>query len=298
MFFFRQISICVSAIFVAVFLCSCSKEDIVDLDTDFKVQLNDSIYMNIQINYLFQVPTITSNGIQGASISNNYLFICHDFLNVIDVIDLNDNSLFTYIEYKENPALHANTVNFSSYYYEKGDMFPLLYVQERGANCVTHVYRIITGKDRWSLEEVQKISFYNASSLTTALDNEARYLYCFYSTNSSAFLGKTEIPSLEKTEVEIDVNDLDNPFQIQYKYTGQDACIADGIFFKLYGGTGQGELRLVDLVSQELFLTIDLAGLGYKSEPESIAYDFNRQRLILIFVDRSVYELYFELVEE
>lgn len=199
------------------------------------------------------------------------------FIDVIDVSNLKrikkQNSIYTKLA---DVAVHCNSVDFSSIFYNESDPLPLVYVSQRGDSCRTNVYRITQNGSQYGVQLIQTIHFKDANMTTTNVDETGKFLWIYSNGPYGRSYSKIEIPALTFKNVNISaVNGVRERVRITISGVGQGATIKGHYIYHLHGFKNQGTLAIVDLNTGKEVQKIDLVALGFKGEPESAAFRGN-----------------------
>lgn len=130
---------------------------------------------------------------QGAACYGDYLFVGNRGNRTIDVYDLAQRSSVGSISVPgSHPHCHANTLNFGTQFYQKGDEFPLLYISsgERLDEAIDQsnifVYRIekyITPSKQISfraslVQTIDLVNFYTWTECITSREDSSLWIRC------------------------------------------------------------------------------------------------------------------------
>ncbi len=185
-------------IFSILSLSACEKDDDVYKNTQEIVPTDTIKITNIatdtlhisdsaRIEYvkLFTIKSKTANSTQGFAIYDSLLFNCHHSNDIIDVYNINNGKEIASINLESDAIIHCNDVNFGSKFYSDNDIFPLLYIQQRGYANKLNTYRIIVNNDSiYSAQRMQTISFVPCSDSITAIDVSNNLIYIIYKMNN------------------------------------------------------------------------------------------------------------------
>lgn len=228
-------------------------------------------------------------GIYGDSLYRFYdKFAFIDIINVKDLHNIKkEYSIFTLLN---DVAVHCNDVDFSKIFYKNDDPLPLVYVSQRGDSCRTNVYRITKTGPLYTVQLVQTIHFKDAEMTTTNVDGTGQYLWIYSNGPYGRSYSKVKIPALDNKNVSLSVvHDAVKRVRITISGVGQGATVKGGFIYHLHGFKNQGTLAIVDLSTGTEIQKIDLVSLGFKGEPESIAFRGND---LLIGDHGGFYRLY------
>jgi len=126
---------------------------------------------------------------QGGACYGDYLFVGNQGNGVIDVYDLDKKTSVCSISVPgSHPRCHANTLNFGTQFYQKGDEFPMLYISsgerldETKDLSNVFVYRL-----QKSIDQAGKISFRATLVQTIDLVNFYTWTECITDRADNAF---------------------------------------------------------------------------------------------------------------
>lgn len=219
---------------------------------------------------------------------------------------------------------HANSVCFSEQFYEKGDKYPLLYVniynnyasaadKKEGTCCV---YRICESGGAFSSELVQVIrvgfakdalwsaNLGNSSDRpygNFAVDGDSLYAYVMRNgdTPKSTRFFTFALPSVKNGEYSAEYGcpvltltaaDVKGQFDIEYLNFIQGCTAEDGKILSLEGFSN-GFLKEIDVRTGKITKVFALSELGLTKEPELISRDGDTGKLYYADVEGSVYLL-------
>ena len=217
---------------------------------------------------------------QDWAVYGDSLYRFYDKFAYIDIINVNNlkkikkqNSIYTRLA---DVAVHCNTVDFSSIFYNESDPLPLVYVSQRGDSCRTNVYRITKNGSQYGVQLIQTIHFKDAKMTTTNVDETGKYLWIYSNGPYGRSYSKVKIPALTFKNVNISaVNGVEERVRITISGVGQGATIKGHYIYHLHGFKNQGTLAIVDLNTGKEIQKVDLVSLGFKGEPESAAFRGN-----------------------
>lgn len=288
-------------LFFFCFFCLYSCNSASGIDNDFIEDLRDTIvngtetlkkthrYRCVEI---FTEETTVSTSRQGIAILGDSLFQFYDTNNQIDIYDLNKKELVATISLKAETTTHCNNIDFSNIYYNEDDIFPLVYVEERGRLHRTVVYRIMEKDSDYKAEKIQTINFTPCSWCTTTLDDKGNYMWVYYSNDTNGRLySKIKMPDLDMAYKAVNLDEetcLEN-IPLTSTKVGQDATVHNGFMYHLHGYSNEAELRITDLKSLKENSIIDLTGIGFRGEPEGISFWNNT--LLIVNSKGTVYKL-------
>ena len=125
-------------------------------------------------------------------------------------------------------------------------------------------------------------------------DAENGFIYITHGTNAIPHIAKVKIPPFDVGNVSIS---LEPDSCIDYFYdnegikVGQDATIYKNKIFQLRGYSGEGEIRIIDLIKHNIIYVIDLNKFGFTGEPEGIVW--YKDHLIISDLSGQTYNIYF-----
>lgn len=217
---------------------------------------------------------------------------------------------------------HANSVCFSEQFYEKGDKYPLLYVniynnyasaadKKEGTCCV---YRLAESGGTFSAELVQVIrvgfakdalwsaDLGNSSDRpygNFAVDGDSLYAYVMRNgdTPKSTRFFTFALPSAKDGEYSAEYGcpvltlttaDIKGQFDIEYLNFIQGCTAEDGKILSLEGFSN-GFLKEIDVRAGKITKVFALAELGLTKEPELISRDGDTGKLYYADVSGNVY---------
>lgn len=206
---------------------------------------------------------------------------------------------------------HANSVCFSSMFYDESDEFPLIYINvynnysnsedRREGQCC--VYRILRNETEFqsSLIQIIKIDFVNNLDLwKSTLDNsdvrpygnfvvdtDKYRLYSFImrdKTKTTRFF-EFSLPMVNSENylqfdgveiINLSEEDIISQFDCSYFEFIQGCCYSNGKIFTVEGFNNVEyavpKLRIIDLVKQQEIAKIELSAIGLIYEPEFLDY--------------------------
>lgn len=231
---------------------------------------------------------------QGMVIYEGKLFQCYDKNPRIDVYDLSHRSLLFTIKGDPSGSTHCNNVDFSNIFYAPDDEFPLLFLEVRGTQRRTLVYRIEHAADGYSLRKVQTIRFTGCKGCTTTVDNSDSTLIVYHDADGQNVYSKVRIPDLSRQTATIPLDDASYilaRIPVGPARVGQDATVRDGRMYHLFGYANDCELRVTDLAHRREIARVNLPRTGFGGEPEGIA--FHRDTLVVTNLYGDGYHLKF-----
>ena len=237
-----------------------------------------------------------SNTAQGSAVYGNYLFMVHEYLATVKMLNLKNNvRVDCTTGITSDTFWHCNQASFGALKYDADDMFPVLYVsQQNDTNgCgLVHTLRIIpTLADgeitAFTVSIVQSIhlpAMTDSNCLgnpnwTYDPDNDCAWVYSRNNNSNAAnyreaHFTKFAIPSLSVSDVTLtDADILDTFHNTWSMYNGQGACINNGRLYIVQGYVNAGYiwLRGIDLYAKRTQVTlIDLLADGMTDEPEGV----------------------------
>ena len=260
--------------------------------TDF----DELSYDNILIEKAFVMEKHAENSFQGLAIHEDYLLQTYHTKACVDVYDLTNNQFVFSMKQKAEGSVHCNNVDFGGFY-ETTDPFPLLYLENKGGNHKTSVYRIISNDGVFTLKRIQVINFKSCISCTSNNDAQNSWMYVTYHDSiqgeNERNIVKIKIPDCSATSIDIslDSNIIIEKYSFLKTKVHQDATIYKNKFFQLKGGPGSGEIWIYDLIKHETIFTIDWNKVGMSGEPEGIGW--YKDHLVITNNSGQVYNMYF-----
>jgi hypothetical protein len=227
---------------------------------------------------------------------------------------------------------HANSVVFSSTYYEEGDKYPLMYVnvynnyahQRERFRGYCMVYRILEDKSGFSTKLVQviNIGFTEDLNMWKSLenngdvcgygnfvvdtDNNKLYAFVMRDANKTTRFFEFDLPQIADGEknlrygcnlVTLEADDIKNQFDTEYFEYIQGCDYLNGMILSAeglgYGAAGNVTLRLVDLKTQRVIKAYDPTTAGLYNEPEVIAVDPDTKKVYFSGSDGQLRQLNF-----
>lgn len=246
----------------------------------YGVLLSDSVTTDSVTRYMvkaqpmFRIQPSIDFSLQGIAVYNNKLFQCYDKNQQIDVYDLATQQLAYTIAGDMANSTHCNNVDFSNIYYAPEDEFPLLYLEVRGNQRRTLVYRIVRQDADYVLQKIQTIKFTNCTGCTTTLDNSDSTLVVYHDKDGGQVYSKVKVPDLSRSTVTIplDSTRVMASMAVASTRVGQDATIKDGKMYHLFGYADDCELIITSLGIGKEVARINLPRTGFWGEPEGIAF--------------------------
>jgi len=263
-----------------------------EIITDF----NELSYDNILIEKAFVIEKHDTRGLQGIAIHEDYLLQTYDTKRCIDVYDLNSNQFVFSMKQQAEGHVHCNNVDFGKLY-EPTDPFPLLYLEYRGENTRTAVYRIVNKTGAFELERIQTLYFSSCISCITNNDSKNSEMYVTFRNNNhpadTISVAKIDIPDFLAGNITVDLESaiVKEKFDIYRNKVNQDATIYNNKLFQLKGYSGSGEIWIYDLINHKTILTIEWNKVGMTGEPEGIAW--YKDHLVVTNGNGQVYNVYF-----
>ena len=275
---------------------------------------------------------IAGNGIWHQSSANygKYLFMVQDKLMGITLYDLEQKKPLFHLSLAPNKELnfaggvlyHCNNSNFGVEFYDKADMFPLLYISQRqvkeGMRALLTVFRILPhfGKgseiDSFSIECVQKIylpTMTEKNRLGTpnvAIDHAKKTMvtYSRYNDPKSEFnqmgrISRIKLPSLRNANGEIQktvyLNDEDimDSFDTGWKMTYAQGGFVHGNLLVMghRGPTNPTYVHVINLKTHKVEGTTNIYPMGFHDEPEGVF--MYRGQVMISSVNKKLYALDF-----
>ncbi len=263
--------------------------------------IKDTIKVSYE-RYMGIIPAVVTS--QGAACYGKYLFQGFTTNNVLKVYDLEKKYHLCTIDIPAPPAsgyTHANTINFGSEHLSPDDNFPLLYINSGytkkidGSLCSSiYVYRISKydnsdDTEGFNIEFVQTITLKGFNSWTEGvIDNDHHILWVKYEPK-----GKTgeyryasfPMPRIEDGDITIVKENAITDFSlgVQPFTSSNQGHIYYNNKIILVSGTSPTTQKLalivINTISQERELVVDLAEIGLRSEPENVFF-YNGQLMI------------------
>lgn len=257
------------------------------------LDFNELSYNNIVIEPSFIIENKIGSSFQGLAIYNDYLFQVHNTSNYIDVYDLKNNSFVFSITKKKEGTVHCNNADFGPFFYSPDDPFPLLYLEHKGSEHKTSVYRIVKKDSLYTMTKVQVINFAMCTSAISNNDIENEFIYVTYNHDNIKTIARINFPDINVNNTTIDLESLNvlDRFDVVQGKVLQDATIYKNKLFQLKGGPGSGEICIYDLLNHKIIFTIDWNEVGMSGEPEGIGW--YKDHLVISNLDGQVYNIYF-----
>ena len=278
---------------------------------------------------------IAENGIRHQSAANygKYLFMVQDKLAGITLYDLEQKKPLFHLSLspQEEPNFaghvlyHCNNSNFGVEFYDKDDMFPLLYISQRqvkeGKRALLTVFRILPhfGKeseiDSFSIERVQRIYMppmtkkNRMGTPNVSIDHAKNTIVTYSRYNNSkseinqmGCVSRLRLPSLRNASGEIQetvyLNDEDilDSFDTGWKMTNAQGGFVHGDLLVI----GQGyptkkhtpiNIHVMDLKNHKTLGTTNIYAMGFNDEPEGV-FLFNG-KVMISSVKKNLYILNF-----
>lgn len=273
-------------------------KDTIISNHDKKILLDFDILTeaNIKVEKAFKMNNSSNTSYQGMAVFNDYLFQCRHSNNIIDVYNLKNNNLAFTIEQKGEGTLHCNNVDFGTQYYSETDEFPLLYLEHKGTQHKTSVYRIIKNENAYTAEKIQTFNFSPCSWSISNNDTDNGYMYISHDGIGLSYnIAKIKIPDFKDGDLEITLNAESCveyfPVEDNSNKVGQDATIYKNKLFQLKGQSGNSELRIYNLNNHNLIFSVDLRKMGISGEPEGIAW--YKDHIMISVINGQIYNMYF-----
>ena len=245
-----------------------------------------------------------SLNVQGAAAFGNLLFQFYDGSPQISVYDLSSRKRIGEAVLEGHRTWHCNNASVSSFYYEKGDEFPLIYVsQENAAEHKVTVFRISRdGASSFTAAVVQTITLPEPEAMglhypNLALDVQRNRLYV--TGYSAASWSRPEENSLQilcfplpfpyDGTVELSVSDIAGRISLPFRTATQGAAVRNGKLYQAYGVPGMGPLSLccTSLDGGKCEWELNLVACGFSNEPEGLF--FHNDELMLVDVKKGVF---------
>ena len=252
---------------------------IINSDTTF---ITDTIkYSGIEISYYMNQGSGYSN-IQGADCYGNYLFQFVNTNSNVYIYNLEEKRFIDTAVLPSDSRNHCNNVSFSNIFYNKNDLFPLLYVSGSSSGTYNHVqvYRVITNEDKITLQKIQEITLPDCNEdnhlywTGVVMDNTNNYMY-IYANQQEAHIAKFRIPDINLPEITLLDKDILEQFSVSGFTHQQGACINNNMLYVMDGVPQWGDtnyLRIIDLKTKKDIKKINITDHGYGSiEFESIS---------------------------
>lgn len=227
---------------------------------------------------------------QGGACYDKYFFQGYAKNESFGVFDLEKKTFICKIDIHEPAAgayIHVNTINFGSSRMYEDDFFPLLYVCSgytkniKGSPCsFIYVYRIqkhsnADNTEIFTIELVQTITLKGFGSWTDGiLDNEHNVLWIKYGYRLASF----PLPRPEDGDITIQCENALSDFTFgtyPFKSSNQGHLYHDNKIMIVSGisaNTQKLAFIVINLLTQNIELVIDLAEIGLTSEPENVFF--------------------------
>ena len=286
-------------------------ESVVADTTNNVIIAKDTVIVSYE-RYMGITPAIVTS--QGAASYGKYLFQGYSSNNRLNVFDLEQKySLYT-INIPAPPASgnsHANTINFGSERLSPYDHFPLLYVSSgytkniNGSKCSSiYVYRINSEENEvFNIEFVQTITLKGFGSWTEGIiDNDHNTLWIKYEpdgTNGEYRYASFPMPKLKDGDVTILKENATTDFSlgVQPFTSSNQGHIYYNNKIILVSGTSPTTQKLalivINTITQERELVIDLNEIGLTNEPENV---FFYKDQLMIGYKGTIYKFYINKV--
>lgn len=273
--------------------------------------IKDTIKVSYERHMGITPAVVTS---QGAACYGKYLFQGFSTNNVLKIYDLEKKYYLCTIDITAPPAssyIHANTINFGSERLSPDDYFPLLYINSGytkkidGATCSSiYVFRISKydnsdGSEGFNLEFVQTITLKGFNSWTEGvIDNDHHILWVKYEPkgkNGEYRYASFPMPKIEDGDVTILKENAITDFSlgVQPFTSSNQGHIYYNNKIILVSGTSPTTQKLalivINTITQERDLIVDLAEIGLRSEPENVFF-YNGQ--LMIGYKGAIYKFY------
>lgn len=269
-----------------VVLCSCDKFEDSYLDPVNSLEIKRSSHV--------------SASCQSMAAYDKYLFLISDKESVITLYDLESHVTLCQLTQAPHTEMtpggavqyHCNHASFGLDRYSEDDIFPLLYLSQRGGadgRCLVEVIRIVPDMHdgcitSFSTSVVQRIflpvmtdeNALGNANVAFNIDNGQMVSYSRNNRKKSDNYLKCHITTFDIPSVGVDTVYLeDNDILDSYEIECSALNMQDGVIYKnkLYIGQGYEScgfiyLRVVDLNRRALQTTFDLLAMGVKWEPE------------------------------
>jgi len=241
----------------------------------------------IEYQKLFTIKSSSGKATQGLAIYKDELFNFHDSNDVVDIYSISTGKQIASIKIEPEKDVHCNTVSFSSIFYEKGDKYPLIYVQQGGNYNKANVYRIIYKDSIYSMQKIQTVSFTPCSHTLTAIDTEKKLLYVIYA-NHGRYITFTSLPDYSTETTIVNLSKTNKTYALTIPKVVQDTAFDNDCLYFLCGVTGQGELWIIDLQKKNARV-ISLTKYGLNAEPEGL--EVYQNDLIVSFINKAIYRI-------
>lgn len=260
------------------------KNDTLDLASDFDISSHD-------IKKIMDLDCPSGWSAQGSANFDDFLFQFYAGNRYFSVYDINNKKkIGDYLcPGPLGPRVHANTVNFSSRYYNSDDPFPTLYLSsgyQLDGYTRIYCYRVIHPSElQYRLELVQTITLQDFGTWTEGvLDNENGYLWIKYEkngSNGSYGYAKYEIPDYSSDDVIISFNDYLEKFDLpaQPKPSSNQGHIFQGGKIRLVSGVPSKDQPLLYIClnpstgERELMIDLSEQGLVNENNRKDNAYE-------------------------
>lgn len=216
------------------------------------------------------------NGCQGAASYGKYLFQFIHANTSLHVYDMETKSRIGIFEQERNDQNHCNNASFSNIFYDKNDVFPLVYISGSQVSSYNHVqvYRIKKTNNNFILEHIQEITLPESNEnnhlywTSVTLDDNG-YMYVLAGHNGGQ-IAKFRIPDIKKQDVTIHYNEVIDHFTIPNFICLQGACYKDQMLYIADGGSNtKRSLRIIDLKNRREYQKIEL---NIAWEPEGMVF--------------------------
>lgn len=279
---------------------------------------------------------IAENGIGHQSAANygKYLFMVQDKLAGITLYDLEQKKPLFHLtlppheepNFSGNLLYHCNNSNFGVEFYDKNDMFPLLYISQRqvpeGKRGLVTVFRILPHFnqaqeiDSFAIEQVQAIYLPGMTSENrlgtpnVTIDKAKKDIvtYSRYNNKKSEHnqigrITRMKLPTLRNANGEIQKavylndEDISDAFSTEWKMTNAQGGFVHGNLLVI----GQGfptkkhtpiNIHVIDLKKHKVVGTTNIYAMGFKDEPEGV-FLYNG-KVMISSVKKNLYVLNFK----
>ena len=279
---------------------------------------------------------IAENGIWHQSAANygKYLFMIQDKLSGITLYDLEQKKPLFHLtlppheepNFSGNLLYHCNNSNFGVEFYDKDDVFPLLYISQRqvpdGKRGLVTVFRILPHFnqaqeiDSFAIEQVQAIYLPGMTSENrlgtpnVTIDKAKKEIvaYSRYNNKKSEHnqigrITRMKLPTLRDANgkiqeaVYLNDEDISDAFNTEWKMTNAQGGFVHGNLLVI----GQGfptkkhtpiNIHVIDLKKHKVVGTTNIYAMGFKDEPEGV-FLYNG-KVMISSVKKNFYVLNFK----
>lgn len=254
--------------------------------------------LKISIDSLvFQYVNSCYGSMQGADCHGKYFFQFNNsftYASCYDMTDGNRVALFKLPGTPDGLVYHCNNADFSNFFYNDDDEFPLVYVSHPNSGHVS-VCRITHMQKSFTLDVVQTIVFTHLTNPDITIDNENGYMYASSYKNGTVHLYKYKTPDYHISgEVYIDPNDILETMDTGYTVNRQGSIIKDNYYYLVEGIPDQGTdvfIKVVNLKNGS-YSRINLSKTcGFNWEPEDVFF-YNNELYCVTNYGKGVYKVY------